>query len=465
MKPYIIYSALTALTLTAGGCSNADLHDPVPPDDLNDTSFYFNLSMKGYGKRENPKLESSDCGQHVTDMRIYVFRSDTGVGDDSFTYYRPSVGDAGPQDYFKVDDFENIAAPEHITGDWTYTINPQLPKGYYRFLAVGRDKDAREKYGENISIAWDDKSTTWSNALISASDPQPSEEIFTGYPCGADNKPLAFHVDKVKAFSVSIDLYRAVAGVLLYVENIPDQLVSDFSWNATRTETAKDDDGNPVETEVTYTVVASGETYSVSEIAVVTPGYSASMNLPKRHWTEESFIPETQEFTSAKLVSFDMAQIRADKQASKDEDGYYTVSQRVGSFVFPAQLKDNSVELSYIPDNEDAAEVTYSFPASMYLAFFTVGADKKSYPVKMLPVIDERQTPHLPGGPSFYTPAELSVKKSQFNLVCNNIYCLGDYRTENPKIDEPINLKEVLNKPELNITVIGNWQADVDINL
>ncbi|MBD5338994.1 MAG: hypothetical protein HDR98_07735 [Bacteroides sp.] len=464
MKPYIIYSALTALTLTAGGCSKADLYDPVPPDDLNDTSFDFNLSMKVSGKRENPKLESSDCGHHVTDMRIYVFRSDTGVGDDSFTYYRPSVGDAGPQDYFKVDDFNIIAAPEHITGDWTYTINPQLPKGYYRFLAVGRDEDARKEYGEDISIAWD-KSTTWSNALISASDPQPSEEIFTGYPCGADNKPLAFHVDKVKAFSISIDLYRAVAGVLLYVENLPDQLVSDFSWNATRTVTTNDDDGNSVETEETYTVVASGETYPVSEIAVVTPGYSASMNLPKRHWTEESFIPETQEFNSAKLVSFDMAQIRAANQALKDEDGYYPVSQRVGSFVFPAQLKGRTIDLSYIPDDENAAEVTYSFPASMYLAFFTVGTDKKSYPVKMLPVIDERQTPHLPDGPSFYTPAELSVKKSQFNLVCNNIYCLGDFRENEDPTDKPIDLKKALSKPELNITVIGNWQADVDINL
>ena len=449
----------------AVGCSKADLYDPVPPDDLNYTSFDFNLSMKDYVKRENPKLESSDCGQHITDMRIYVFRSETGVGDDSFTYYQPTVGDAGPQDYFKVDDFNYTDAPEHITGNWTYTINPQLPKGYYRFLAVGRDEDAREQYGDDISIAWD-KSTTWSNALISASDPQPSEEIFTGYPCGVDNKPLAFHVDKVKAFSVSIELYRAVAGVLLYVENLPDQLVSDFSWNATRTVTTNDDDGNSVETEVTYTVVASGETYPISEIAFVTPGYSATMNLPQRHWTEESFIPETQEFTSAKLVSFDMAQIRADKQALKDQDGYYSVSQRVGSFVFPAQMKGRTIELAYIPDDEDAAEVTYSFPASMYLAFFTE-KDGKKYPVKMLPVIDERQTPHLPGGPSFYTPAELSVNKSQFNLVCNNIYCLGDYRTEgpNPPIDDPIDLKEVLNKAELNITVIGNWQADVDINL
>ncbi len=475
MKTSIIYSALTALTLVAGGCSKMDLQEPTPPDESNHVSISFNFAVRASGTRKTPKLESSDCSQHVTDMRIYVFRSTTGNGDASFTYYRPQVeGTEGPQDYFKIGDFnDGLPVYDHTTPDQTYSINPYLPAGYYRLLAIGRDDDA-DTPEDNISMAWD-SNTTWSSAMISTSAPDLSGEIFVGYPLKADYTPATFHVGEVKSFSATIDLYRACSGVLLYVENLPDELVSDFSWNAVRQTTVTDEDGNTEDVDETYTIVEQGKTYSVSEIAVVAPGYNNVMNLPMRHWTYDSFIPESHEFTSTKLVSINIGDIRTNKADFMDTDGYYAVRERLGSFVLPSQLKGRKLTLNYISDGEDATEMTYTFTASMYLAFFTE-VNGKSYPVKMLPVLDNRQTPHIPGGPSFYTPEEIAVEKTQFNLICNNIYCLGDYRAggDNPgegypgggdPIDDPIDLKEALNKTELNITVIGNWQADIDINL
>lgn len=453
------------MALLAGGCTQSDISDSISSGDLNEVTVNFNLSLKANGTRETRKLESSDCAQHVTDMRIYVFRSSTGDNDASFTYYCPQVaGSDDPQDYFKVDAFDN---KNIIIGDNTeehkYTISPRLPNGYYRFLAVGRDDDAATD-ADNISIAWD-ASTTWEDAVISTTDPYLSGEIFTGYPCKVGNEPMTYYVGSdTGGFSSTINLYRAVAGILLYVENIPDELPSDFSWNATRIVEITDEEGNKQEMEEPYTIIKADDKCEISEIAVVAPGYNNKMNLWSRHWVENSFIAETGLFTATMLVSIPVTDIRAEEKETKDSDGYYNVRRRLGSFVLPSQLAGRQVELTYIPEAEDAQEVTYFFPASMYLAFFTE-KDGRKYPVKMLPISDSQQTSHNPGGPSFYTPDELAVRRTQYNLICNNIYCLGDYRTEGPQIDEPINLKEVLNKAELNITVIGNWQADVDINL
>lgn len=461
MKSDIIYPAFIALTLVAGGCTQTDSPDYDHSEALNDVILNFNVTLNATGSRQTRKLDSSDCSQHVTDMRIYVFRSETGAGDASFTYYRPMVGDSSdPQDYFGVGAF---ADDETHISEKRYTITSRLPKGYYRFLAVGRDDDAGS--GEdNISTDWAAGATTWNEAVISTKDPYLSGEVFTGYPLKLDDTPATFHVKDAAGFSTSIDLYRAVAGVLLYVENLPDVLESDFSWNATRMVESEGDDGTIGEIEETYTIVRQGAEYQISEIAVVAPGYNNAMNLCTRHWTDNSFIAETQEFINTRLVSIPMADIRTDWAHTKDADGYYGISRRIGSFVMPAQLKGHTVELRYVPDAQDRAEVIYTFPASMYLAFFTE-VDGRRYPVKMLNVRDSSQTIHLPGGLSFYTPEELAVERTQYNLICNNIYCLGDFRTEGTPIDEPIDLKKVLNKGELNITVIGNWQADVDINL
>ena len=462
MKPYIIYSVLTAMTFVAVGCEQSDYSDSTHPDVMNDVLLNFNVNINANGLRETRKLESSDCAQHVTDMRIYVFRSSTGGNDASFTYYRPQVvGSDDPQDYFKVEAFDKIdPITGHTPEEQVYTIKPVLPTGYYRFIAVGRDDDS-DTPEDNITLNWD-SNTTWNDALISTSAPRLSGEVFTGYPRQNDNTPRTFQVGRVTGFSATIDLYRAVAGVLLYVENIPDELPSEFSWNATRIVEITDEEGNTQETEELYTIIKTEDKCEISEIAVVAPGYNNKMNLWPRHWVENSFIAETGLFTATTLVSIPVTDIRAEE--TMDSDGYYNVKRRLGSFVLPSQLAGRQVELTYIPDAEDAQEVTYFFPASMYLAFFTEKEGKK-YPVKMLPICDSQQTSHFPGGPSFYTSDELAVRRTQYNLICNNIYCLGDYRTEGPEIDEPINLKEVLNKPELNITVIGNWQADVDINL
>ncbi|MDE5842952.1 MAG: hypothetical protein K2H35_04375 [Muribaculaceae bacterium] len=47
-----------------------------------------------------------------------------------------------------------------------------------------------------------------------------------------------------------------------------------------------------------------------------------------------------------------MADIRTNFQDKKDADGFYALSQRSGSFVFPSQLKGHEFNLNYVPDDE-----------------------------------------------------------------------------------------------------------------
>lgn len=179
-------------------------------------------------------LLSSNNWQQVNDVRIYVFRrNDAG----EFTYYRPVSESGEARDYLPVDDFTLKFASSPWTVWWggpddcneahRYVGRLRLDAGEYRFLALARDDreaadsllaDPNRSDADRGWQAWTEGSTTLDQAAVACENGAvtASTELFAG--CTGE----AIAVDGSEdVFFRSIELKRAVAGVLLYVENIP----------------------------------------------------------------------------------------------------------------------------------------------------------------------------------------------------------------------------------------------------
>lgn len=272
IKIKIITTALLSLVLVFG-CSEDELTDK--PDEgvtnrLREIEVTLDLGVKsgiqlsgrtssnpraagieGRTKTVLPRMiESWDPAQQVNDMRIYVFRTAESNGKDgTYTYYIPENATTG---YFNVTNeekgiFSNSVPHTGAPETHTYAIKPRLEEGYwYKFLAVGRD----DKYATPLSEVTDysewgykilketqfkENITTFNDASISLEQNESGDdyapvfctEIFSGV---LQNEEDALHVTAgLKRFSRTITLKRAVAGLLVYVKNIPYEVVDDDS--------------------------------------------------------------------------------------------------------------------------------------------------------------------------------------------------------------------------------------------
>ncbi len=259
-----VYLWISFLVWTAAGCSKTDLWtEPTDQQGVHDVEVTFDVGANGVNRTlpyanlddmagvtfvpdgaslpqgEPPrKVLSSNNWQQVNDIRIYVFRRDeTGT----FTYYKPSTTGENKLDYLSVDDFARKFDLSPYILWWggsddrnethRYVGRMKLESGAYRFLALARDdkgtSDMRLLSDPNVATSqwgsqeWREGITSLDEASLSCSDSTvtATTELFSG----STTEPIT--VDgSVKHFSCSIMLERAVAGVLLYVENIPATL-------------------------------------------------------------------------------------------------------------------------------------------------------------------------------------------------------------------------------------------------
>ena len=259
-----VYLWISFLVWTAAGCSKTDLWtEPSDQQGVHDVEVTFDVGANGVNRTltyanlddmagvtfvpdgaslpqgEPPrKVLSSNNLQQVNDVRIYVFRRDeTGT----FTYYKPSTTEGSKLDYLSVDDFARKFDLSPYILWWggsddrnethRYVGRMRLESGAYRFLALARDdkgtSDMRLLSDPNVATSqwgsqeWREGITSLDEASLSCSDSTvtATTELFSG----STTEPIT--VDgSVKHFSCSIQLERAVAGVLLYVENIPATL-------------------------------------------------------------------------------------------------------------------------------------------------------------------------------------------------------------------------------------------------
>jgi hypothetical protein len=138
-------------------------------------------------------VNSAEAVQSIADVKVHAFRTYDGGG--TFRYIRSW-------------DLSSRWSPGATSA--TYNVQPDemVDPGNYRFLAVGMDTPA----GYTLPPMTPGTTVYSDIAATLASPPPAAQEIFSGY---------RFRVIRTGTQSVAITMVRRVAGVLLYVVNVP----------------------------------------------------------------------------------------------------------------------------------------------------------------------------------------------------------------------------------------------------
>lgn len=217
------------------------------PDTIADGSHAVKLSMRvgvSAGVTGSRELDTWDGAQQVNDMRIYVFRCPAekkGTPEEAYTYYAPVDTETGQKGYYTVGAFNNrepyySADHQNMPEQHLYTIEPYLQNGYYyQFLAIGRDDKyatkvlTEPKFTENVTKLEDAKIALTEEEKNSAKlGILNTTELFSGILQDENTREEApvLVTEETKYFHRTLAASRNVAGLMIYVENIPAQVES-----------------------------------------------------------------------------------------------------------------------------------------------------------------------------------------------------------------------------------------------
>lgn len=221
------------------------------PDTLADGSHAVKLNMRVgvsagvvTGSRE---LDTWDGAQQVNDMRIYVFRCPVekkGTSEEAYTYCIPIETEAAKKGYYSVDAFNNTepyysAEHQNMPEQHSYTFEPYLQNGYYKFLAIGRDDKyattkvlTEPKFTENVTKLEDARIALTEEEKNSAKlGILNTTELFSGILQDEKTHEEApvLVMEETKYFHRTLTASRNVAGLMIYVENIPAQVESNVA--------------------------------------------------------------------------------------------------------------------------------------------------------------------------------------------------------------------------------------------
>lgn len=218
------------------------------PDTLADGSHAVKLDMtvgvSAGDVTDSRELDTWDGAQQVNDMRIYVFRCPAekkGTREEAYTYCRP-IGEAANNGYYTVDAFKNTkpyysAEHQNMPEQHSYTFEPYLQNGYYyQFLAIGRD----DKYATKKVLTepkFTENETKLEDARIALTEEEKNSanlgilnttELFSGILQDENTHEEApvLVTEETKYFHRTLTASRNVAGLMIYVENIPAQVES-----------------------------------------------------------------------------------------------------------------------------------------------------------------------------------------------------------------------------------------------
>lgn len=219
------------------------------PDAIADGSHTVKLEMRvGVSAgvvTDSRELDTWDGAQQVNDMRIYVFRCPAekkGTSEEAYTYCAPVETEAAKKGYYTVDAFNNrepyySAEHQNMPEQHSYTIEPYLQNGYYyQFLAVGRD----DKYATTKVLTepeFTEDKTKLEDARIALTEQAKNSaklgilnttELFSGIlqDENTQEEDLVLVTEETKYFQRTLTASRNVAGLMIYVENIPAQVES-----------------------------------------------------------------------------------------------------------------------------------------------------------------------------------------------------------------------------------------------
>lgn len=216
------------------------------PDTLADGSHAVKLDMTvGVSAglvTDSRELDTWDGAQQVNDMRIYVFRCPAEKkGKEAYTYCIPIEKEAAKKGYYSVDAFNNrepyySAEHQNMPEQHSYTFETYLQDGYYyQFLAIGRDdKYAKKKVLTEPKFTEDE--TKLEDARIALTEEAKNSanpgilnttELFSGILQDENHEEAPVLVtEETRYFHRTLTASRNVAGLMIYVENIPAQVES-----------------------------------------------------------------------------------------------------------------------------------------------------------------------------------------------------------------------------------------------
>lgn len=250
-----------SFVFAAIGCSQDELTDAATGGSEGNTqqaTITFDMGTRAEMQTRASYVQrpviSSDDWQRVTDVRIYAFVSDSPDGDDNY-YFAPGVFSGG-KDYFYVNDFaktKNDWKEDDVWGDqktqeeaeevddeqYTITVSLNVENNkYYKFLAIGRDdisesttetiekeNELRGKWSnptESSTNKWNENTTLATASLTCSASTYgiACSEMFSGCSDAVYIKGPEDYGKK------TIELKRIVAGVMMYLQNIPSKITS-----------------------------------------------------------------------------------------------------------------------------------------------------------------------------------------------------------------------------------------------
>ncbi len=214
------------------------------PDTLADGSHAVKLDMivgVSAGVVGSRELDTWDGAQQVNDMRLYVFRcpKDKKGTSEEYTYCIPIETEAAKKGYYSVDAFNNrepYYSAENMPEQHSYTFEPYLQNDYYyQFLAIGRDDKyatkkvlTEPKFTENVTTLEDARIALTEEAKNSANPGiLNTTELFSGILQDENTHEAPVLVtEETKYFHRTLTASRNVAGLMIYVENIPAKVES-----------------------------------------------------------------------------------------------------------------------------------------------------------------------------------------------------------------------------------------------
>lgn len=376
------------------------------PDTLADGSHAVKLDMtvgvSAGDVTDSRELDTWDGAQQVNDMRIYVFRCPAekkDTPDEAYTYCIPIGANNG---YYTVDAFKNTkpyysAEHQNMPEQHSYTFEPYLQNGYYyQFLAIGRD----DKYATNKVLTepkFTENETKLEDARIALTEEEKNSakpgilnttELFSGILQDekTQKEPPVLVTEETKYFHCTLTASRNVAGLMIYVENIPAQVESNAA-----------DDVSPV-------------TFTPTSLSVVATGISTETLIRKKQAPADAESLTYQTLGTIDLTPSNGWSVDATENIFKrDEDsqkGWKANSYMISNFMMPTpegkmQKSKNSAE------NE----------TTFYL-HYTDGTHHRYDNIRK---------------------STTTGDKFKFPIEANHLYCLG---AKSKTVNQPYDLKE-----------------------
>lgn len=379
------------------------------PDTLADGSHAVKLDMtvgvSAGDVTDSRELDTWDGAQQVNDMRIYVFRcpeNKKGTSEEEYTYCTPPIGtEAAEKGYYSVDAFNNrepyySAEHQNMPEQHSYTFKPYLQNGYYyQFLAIGRDDKyatkkvlTEPKFTENETKLEDARIALTEEAKNSA---KPgilnTTELFSGILQDENTHEEApvLVTEETKYFHCTLTASRNVAGLMIYVENIPAQVESNAAGA-----------GSPV-------------TFTPTSLSVVATGISTETLIRKKQAPADAEPLTYQTLGTIDLTSNGWTVDTKEnifKRAEDSQKGWKANSYMISNFMMPTPEEK-------MQKSKNSAENETTF----YL-HYTDGTHNRYDNIRK---------------------STTTGDKFKFPIEANHLYSLG---AKSKKVNEPYDLKE-----------------------